>query len=122
MKRWRLSKWFAFEAAHSLTHLPDGHKCRRPHGHSYRVELVLESAELDTRNFAGVDYGDLDPFKRYLDDNFDHRDLNVVMGGGKRTTAEELARHFHDYAKTRWPSLVAVRVYETATTCVEYGE
>ena len=30
---------FTFEAAHRLTHVPDGHKCARLHGHSYRVEV-----------------------------------------------------------------------------------
>src|SRR6187399_2821283 len=30
---------FTFEAAHRLPCVPDGHKCARLHGHSYRVEL-----------------------------------------------------------------------------------
>ena len=30
---------FTFEAAHRLPHVPDGHKCGRLHGHSYRVEV-----------------------------------------------------------------------------------
>ena len=30
---------FTFEAAHRLTHVPEGHKCARLHGHSYRVEI-----------------------------------------------------------------------------------
>ena len=35
---------FTFEAAHRLTHVPDGHKCARLHGHSYRVEIRVDGA------------------------------------------------------------------------------
>ena len=43
----RLSKTFHFEAAHDLPTFPDGHKCRRLHGHSFRkqVELLDQAAE-----------------------------------------------------------------------------
>src|SRR3990172_7768391 len=37
-----LYKEITFEAAHRLPNLPEGHKCARLHGHSYRVELVVE--------------------------------------------------------------------------------
>ena len=30
-------KVFTLEAAHRLPHVPDGHKCARLHGHSFRV-------------------------------------------------------------------------------------
>jgi 6-pyruvoyltetrahydropterin/6-carboxytetrahydropterin synthase len=30
---------FTFEAAHLLPNVPVGHKCRRLHGHSYKVEV-----------------------------------------------------------------------------------
>ena len=32
-------KVFTIEAAHRLPNVPDGHKCARLHGHSFRVEL-----------------------------------------------------------------------------------
>ncbi|MCH8806667.1 MAG: 6-carboxytetrahydropterin synthase, partial [Planctomycetes bacterium] len=38
----RLSKTFTFEAAHSLPTFPDGHKCRRLHGHSFRIDILVE--------------------------------------------------------------------------------
>jgi hypothetical protein len=37
----RLVHEFRFEAAHLLPHVPDGHKCRRLHGHSFKVELAV---------------------------------------------------------------------------------
>ena len=42
----RLSKTFHFEAAHDLPTFPDGHKCRRLHGHSFRVEVVVEGGRV----------------------------------------------------------------------------
>ena len=34
-----LLREFTFEAAHRLTQVPEGHKCARLHGHSYRVQI-----------------------------------------------------------------------------------
>jgi 6-pyruvoyl-tetrahydropterin synthase len=46
--RTRISKTFDFDAAHHLPFVSEGHKCRRMHGHTYRVELVCEGT-LDER-------------------------------------------------------------------------
>jgi 6-pyruvoyltetrahydropterin/6-carboxytetrahydropterin synthase len=109
-------KRFDFEAAHSLPHLPSGHKCRNVHGHSYRVILVLESEELDARGFV-VDYADLDPFGEMIRTEIDHRNLDDLLS---RTTAEDLARYFYEWAKPMWSQLAEVRVSETAKTWVTY--
>lgn len=118
-----ITKQFAFEAAHRLTGLPPEHPCSRLHGHSYRVELVLQSETLDYRGFV-LDYRELDPFKQYVDTYLDHRDLNdwMVDHGNAPTTAENIARVLFDVAfgfGLGWP-LVAVRVSETAKTWAEY--
>jgi 6-pyruvoyltetrahydropterin/6-carboxytetrahydropterin synthase len=34
-----LAKTYRFEAAHWLPHVPEGHKCGRPHGHSYEISV-----------------------------------------------------------------------------------
>lgn len=121
-----ISKTFRFEAAHRLGHLPEGHKCARPHGHSYKVELILVGP-LDERGFV-IDYGELDPFKRWIDDLWDHRDLETLpyfeKPDGTRwpTTAEMICSVMFVEIKNRWPKLplVGVRVYETASTYAEY--
>ncbi len=43
--RFRICKSLEIENGHMLSRHPD--KCRFPHGHSRKVEFVLESAELD---------------------------------------------------------------------------
>jgi 6-pyruvoyltetrahydropterin/6-carboxytetrahydropterin synthase len=42
---YRICKTIEIENGHMLTHHPD--KCRFPHGHSRKVEIVIESDELD---------------------------------------------------------------------------
>jgi 6-pyruvoyltetrahydropterin/6-carboxytetrahydropterin synthase len=46
----RISKIFEIESGHLLTKHPD--KCRFPHGHSRRVEIVLAADALDTNDMV----------------------------------------------------------------------
>ena len=105
-----ITKRFAFEASHQLDHLPSSHKCSNLHGHSYRVELVLESAELNEDGFVR-DYGELAPFKDFVDEKLDHRNLNDVVPGV--TSAENLSRWLYDFASSLWPEGAGVRGSET---------
>lgn len=73
-----ISKQFHFSAAHRLMHLPAGHKCGRLHGHNYIVEVVFVSEELDDRGFAGNDFADFAPIKKYIDETLDHRSIFSV--------------------------------------------
>ena len=114
---YKITKEFRFEASHQLTHLPPEHKCSRVHGHSYRVELVLQSAELNDDGFVR-DYNELSAFRYFIDDKLDHRHLDDVIDGP--STAENLARFLYDLAKGMWPEVVAVRVSETPKTWAEY--
>lgn len=118
-----ITKQFAFSASHVLLGLPEGHQCGRLHGHNYIVELVLSGESVDERGFV-IDYGDLAPFKRWVDENLDHRHLNDLMGAASSTssTAENLAELIFAVISSRWPSwpLAAVRVSETPKTWAEY--
>lgn len=114
-----ITKRFDFSASHRLEHLPDGHPCARLHGHNYRVEVVIESPALDDRGFCQVDYGELEPFGRYVAEALDHRHLNDVLP--VRTTAENLARFLYGKAKELSPFVVAVRVSETEKTWATYS-
>ena len=111
-------KEYHFSASHQLFGLSDDHPCARLHGHNYIVEVELQS---DTLNAAGFvrDYRELDALKDYIDDTFDHRHLNDVVGDDA-TTAERLAKHFYDWAHAKWNEVSAVRVRETPKTSAEY--
>ena len=115
-----IAKAFHFSASHRLEHLPETHPCFRLHGHNYIVELVLRAETLDPTGFV-IDYRALEPFKRIIDEELDHRHLNDVLPGV--TSAECLAFWLFDRAKQLWPTLIyAVRVSETPKTWAEYRE
>jgi len=124
---YKISKRFEFAASHQLDGLPPEHPCSRLHGHNYAVELELSSLGLDKIGFV-YDYRALDRFKRWLDDTFDHRHLNDVLG--TNPTAECLAIRLSREAGTilkmpftatlgAMPVLTAVRVSETQKTWAE---
>ncbi|MCK5374856.1 MAG: 6-pyruvoyl tetrahydropterin synthase family protein [Alphaproteobacteria bacterium] len=111
-------KEYHFSASHQLFGLAENHPCARLHGHNYVVEVELQSPTLGPSGFVR-DYRELDALKTYIDDVFDHRHINDVLGDDK-TTSEHLAKHFYDWCKEKWPEVSAVRVRETPKTCAEY--
>ena len=84
-------KEFRFAAAHQIR----GHRggCENLHGHSYRVRVWVEAAELDGLGMV-VDFADLKRVMEEVLGPFDHRFLNEVPPFDRRnTTAELLAQH-----------------------------
>ncbi len=116
-----LRKTFQFEAAHRLPHLPRAHKCRRLHGHSFRVELVV-AGECDRRLGWLIDYADLSQAFQPLWKRLDHRYLNAIPGLAN-PTSEMLARWIWRRLKPRLPLLTELVVAETCNSaCVYRGE
>lgn len=109
-----VSKRFSFEAAHSLPHLPVGHKCRNLHGHSYVVEVFVEGP-VDKRGFV-VDYAEISAAVNPVIESLDHKNLNHVFPF--YTTAENIADWLLSELRARGLSVTEVRLYETAKTCV----
>ena len=82
-------KWFSFEAAHSLPHLPKTHKCSRVHGHSYKVRVSC-SGWPDGHSGFVIDYADISAvWKEKCEPRLDHHDLNDLLGD--QSTSERLA-------------------------------
>jgi 6-pyruvoyltetrahydropterin/6-carboxytetrahydropterin synthase len=101
----RIGRTYRFEAAHYLPLVPDGHKCKRMHGHSYRVDVVM-SGSLDRRGFL-ADFAELDAAVLPLIAKVDHRVLNDIAGL-ENPTAELIAA----WLLERLPACESVRVYE----------
>ena len=114
----RLTRDFTFEAAHLLPNAPEGHKCRRLHGHSFRVEVTVEG-EVDPRTGWFLDYGVIkdavEPLRRQLD----HYYLNEVAGL-ENATSENLAGWLWTRLKPALPSLARITVHETCEARCEY--
>ena len=116
-----ITKEFHFSASHVLDRLPSWHRCARMHGHNYVVvlELTAPPEQLTDAGFVR-DYGDLSPFKKWLDATLDHRHLNEAMGGHISPSAENLARWIFDGWVDHLPELTAVTVAETPKTTATY--
>jgi 6-pyruvoyltetrahydropterin/6-carboxytetrahydropterin synthase len=114
-------KEFTLEAAHWLPNVPEGHKCRRMHGHSFRVQIHVQGP-LDARLGWVMDFADLKAAFQPIEDQLDHRCLNEVEGL-ENPTSENLARWVWERLKPALPALCKVMVRETCTSgCVHTGE
>ena len=134
----KVTKTVRFDAAHILSN--HAGLCKNLHGHTYRVDVTVAQAPEDERDMV-IDFKDL---KRVCEEvvlaRFDHAFIYdrssageseiaaVVEKNGMRTvaipfrsTAENLAKLFFSDLKARIPGLVAVKVWETADSCAEYG-
>lgn len=118
LMRVRLSKRFSFEAAHWLPTFPEGHKCRRMHGHSFQVEVVVEGDVARERGYL-VDYSEIKRVTEPVEAALDHRCLNEIAGL-ENPTSEVLAVWIWEKLKPALPMLASVIVEETCTTRCEY--
>jgi 6-pyruvoyltetrahydropterin/6-carboxytetrahydropterin synthase len=113
-----LRKSFQFEAAHLLPHLPPTHKCRRLHGHSFSVELVI-AGECDPKLGWLMDYAEIKAVFSPIWEKLDHHYLNEISGL-ENPTSENVAVWIWDQLKPRLPLLVEVIVAETCTARAVY--
>ena len=112
---------FTFEAAHRLPNVPEGHKCARLHGHSYRVAVHVRGP-LGKESGWIMDFADLDAAFAPLKAKLDHYYLNEVEGL-QNPTSEHLAKWIWQRLKPTLPQLCEVRVRETCTSgCIYRGE
>ena len=114
----QLCRIYRFEAAHFLPRVPEGHPCRRVHGHSYRVELKVRGPVKEPEGWV-LDFAELDGVFRPLAERLDHNLLNEVPGL-QNPTCENLARWIWQALSSRLPPLASVRVWETEAASVLY--
>ncbi len=115
----KLTKTFDFEAAHWLPTFPQGHKCRRLHGHSFHVDVIVEGDVPAETGFL-IDYGDIKAAIEPVREQLDHRLLNEIAGL-ENPTAELLSKWVYDRLKKSLPLLKTVVVRETCTSAAEYA-
>lgn len=109
---------FTFESAHRLPNVPEGHKCARLHGHSYRIRISVEGP-LDPRLGWVMDFADVKRAFEPLHEQLDHRYLNEIPGL-ENPTSEHLAQWIWERLAPALPGLVEVEVRETCTSGCAY--
>lgn len=113
-----LFKEFTFEAAHRLPNVPEGHKCARLHGHSFRVEIAVQG-EVDPHLGWVMDFADLSAAFRPIYEQLDHRYLNDIEGLAN-PTSEVLAMWIWNKLKPTLPELSRITIRETCTSGCTY--
>jgi 6-pyruvoyltetrahydropterin/6-carboxytetrahydropterin synthase len=127
----------SFSAAHRLVGYPG--KCAAPHGHTFRVEMLVATPDLDGRGLT-VDFGDLKGWLRaWTDEHWDHGFLandedtrlidalrmlpesKLYLFRGLNPSTEAMARTLFEAARGRFGDrVVSVRVWETPLQYAEY--
>ena len=106
MKIW---KDFTFDAAHHLTGVPEGHKCGRVHGHTYRLRVFVVGP-LDGVTGWIMDYADIAAKVAIVLDKIDHHDLNEIV---ENPTTERLVAYLWGKL-TRSLNLDSIELSESA--------
>jgi len=112
-------KEFTFDAAHVLPNVPEGHKCRRLHGHTYTVRVYVRG-EPDERVGWIVDFADIRAAFEPIRERLDHYYLNDIEGL-ENPTAEVLARWIWRRLDPGLPGLSRVEIQETCTSGCTYS-
>ena len=98
--------------------VPEGHKCARVHGHSFRIELHV-SGEPDPHFGWIMDFSELKAAFEPVYDQLDHHYLNEI-DGLDNPTSERLAIWIWERLKPAVPLLSEVVVHETCTSGCRY--
>lgn len=114
-------KDFRFEAAHRLPNVPEGHKCARLHGHSYRCRITISGEPKEPAGWI-MDFSDLAAVAQPLLDQLDHYYLNDIAGL-ENPTSENLAQWLWNKLQGELPQLTEVEISETCTSgCIYRGD
>ena len=107
-------KIFYIEAAHYLPNVPDGHKCKRLHGHSFRIEIYISGDNSNDQGWV-QDFADISEKFKPIFNQLDHRYLNKVEGL-ENPTSENLAKWIWVRLIVNLPNLSRIIIQETCTT------
>ncbi len=112
-------KEFAFDSAHFLPNVREGHKCKNIHGHTYRVRIYIKGKPDEQFGWI-IDFKDLKDIVTPVIDKLDHNLLNNISGL-ENPTAENITSWLWKQIKPLLPSLCRVELKETPTTGVIYS-
>lgn len=114
--RARIVKDYTFEAAQTLPGLPGDHKCKRMHGHSFKVEIAVEG-EVDPVIGWVYDHAEISKYMRPILEDLDHSYLNEIEGL-EQPTIENMAAWLWKKLAPNLPGLAEIVIHETPTARV----
>lgn len=93
----KFTETYAYACAHHLPTFPEGHKCRRVHGHLCEVTITIEVSN-GARGYA-FDHADLDGIAKTILGPLDHHMINDVPGLEDGLAETQLAWLVHRWQK-----------------------
>lgn len=109
-----------FAAAHALRNYYG--KCENVHGHNYRVQVGIESENLNENGLL-YDFSDLKKRLRSTSEYLDHQFINELKPFDEiNPSAENIAKFICEEMQRdlKTASISYVRVWETDTSCAVY--
>jgi 6-pyruvoyltetrahydropterin/6-carboxytetrahydropterin synthase len=113
-----LYKEFTFDSAHFLPNVPDGHKCKNIHGHTYRLRVWLQGKP-DPHFGWIIDFAELKKIIKPVVTQLDHKLMNDIPGL-ENPTCELIAVWIWDRLKPALPAMHRIELHETPTSGVIY--
>ena len=114
----------SFSAGHALRGYKG--KCENPHGHNYKVRVIVEGAELDSIGLL-EDFTHLKRIMREIIGGVDHKFLNdQAPFDTVNPSAENLAKYFYEETTRQMTAapngarIASVTVWETDTASATY--
>jgi len=111
-------KQFTFDAAHLLPRVPEGHKCRALHGHTYHLTVFVDGPIQEDEGWV-IDFSEIKAVCQPMVNRLDHSFLNDIPGL-ENPTAENVARWLWQQFKGQMPGLQKIELKETPTSGVIY--
>jgi 6-pyruvoyltetrahydropterin/6-carboxytetrahydropterin synthase len=112
-------KEFSFDSAHFLPNVPQGHKCRNMHGHTYKLKVYIKGTP-DPKFGWIMDFKELKDVVNRVIDQLDHKLINDIPGL-ENPTAEYITMWIWQQIKPLLPLLSRIELHETPTTGVIYA-
>jgi 6-pyruvoyltetrahydropterin/6-carboxytetrahydropterin synthase len=116
-----LCKDYEFESAQLLPQFPEGHKCRKLHGHSFQVTISVRGP-VDEATGIFYDHAAISDAMRPIIAQLDHAYLNDIPGL-ENPTIELMARWFWEKLTPSLPGLHEIILHETPRArCIYRGD
>jgi 6-pyruvoyltetrahydropterin/6-carboxytetrahydropterin synthase len=112
-------KEFTFDSAHFLPNVPDGHKCKEMHGHTYRLRIWIKG-QPDPHLGWVMDFAVLKSIVKPVVAELDHKCMNNVAGL-ENPTCELIAVWIWNRLKPLLQAMDHLELHETPTSGVIYN-
>jgi 6-pyruvoyltetrahydropterin/6-carboxytetrahydropterin synthase len=108
----------SFDSAHFLPYVPDGHKCKNMHGHTYRIRIEV-TGRVSQKTGWVIDYTDVKKAWDQIHRVLDHKVLNEVRGL-ENPTCELMAQYIWGCLGKSIGGLSKIELRETTHCGVVY--